>query len=263
MWREILVYNDDKMAISSLLPSLRASFNQDLFHIKQITASDIHKGILQRHASRFLVLPGIIGEISPYTEQLGNGEMHEVQKFMSHGRNALLTICAGSAFISKKTLYMPPHGTPRGRMSNIPLFNGLARGPVGPYGRACTADSRFSDVIVVPVRYKDMDGTWKDTGVCYGNGPALYPDDPNDPSVEILCTYTDIPDNPAAILRQSVGTGVAYMSCVLPEIAHQHVSPHPGLHNAQQLMADLKPHEPGRKALWDNLTTRIKRDLGL
>jgi glutamine amidotransferase-like uncharacterized protein len=262
MRHDILIYNDEKTAIGSLVPSLSNSFNTDQFNLIRIKAKDIRNGVLDRPQSRFLILPGIIGDVSPYTDQLGNGEMNHVADFLRRG-NVMLAKCAGAAFVSKSTIFTPHYAPARSRTAVTPLFNGVARVPVGSYGRECSPESSFSDVLVVPVRYKDIKGSWHETGICYGNGPALYTEDPNDPSVEILGRYTNIPGEPAAIIRQKVGAGTVYLSCVLADIGYQYIEPQPNLQNAIQLMSDLKPYEAGRKALWDDLTTRIKNDLDI
>lgn len=261
MPRDILVYADAMTATGSLIVSLQQSFPAPDYNIRRITARDIHDGILRTQKAGIFVLPGIIGEVSPYTAQLTPPALQEISNFVGRDGHVMLTLCAGSYFIARQTIYTPDHGEPRGRYSLAPMFNGVARGPVPGYGRSSTADCRFDDVIAVPVRFKGEDGTWDCAKICYGNGPALYPDDPNHDSVEILARFAAVPGEPVALLRQSFGAGAIYMSCVVPEIAYQHIEPDTIHESAQRLMADLKTEEPGRQKLWTTLTNRMKQDL--
>lgn len=263
MPHKILVYADDKAAIGSIITSLQDSFNRKEFRIEKIKAADIRNGALRDPKAQIFILPGIVGDVSPYSSQLGQTELAEIHGFLKSKPNVMLTICAGSYFVSRETVYTPPWSAPRGRKSLAPLFNGAARGPVADYARASTPESRFDDVVVVPVNFKKADGSWEKTKICYGNGPALYPDDEKDPAVEVLATFADSPGQPAALLRQSTGQGALYMSCVLPEISYQHIAPARGLKSARQLMKDLKPYEAGRNCLWNTLITRMKQDLKL
>ena len=261
MLRNIFVYADTMTATGSLIPSLQQAFDAAEYTIHRITGKDVANGVLRKTPSGIFILPGIIGEISPYSDQLPLSSLHEISDFVGRNNNVMMTLCAGSYFISRQTVYVPDHGAAKGRHSLAPMFNGVARGPVPGYGRASTDNCRFDDVIAVPVRFKDEHGTWDSAKICYGNGPALYPDDAGHPDVEILARFADIPGEPVAILRQSFGAGSIYMSCVVPDIAYQHIEAERGHESARQLMNELKEHEPGRQKLWTTLTNRMKQDL--
>ncbi len=261
MPHNILLYADDKTATGSMTEALKKSFNANDYNLIRIRADDIRKGILRDQDSRLFILPGIVGEISPYTAQLDKTALQEIHDFVTLKPNVILTVCAGSYFVSRETVYDTGRAPPRGKISLAPFFNGIARGPVSTYGRAADMMSDFDDVVVVPVQFKNDQGQWETTQTCYGNGPALYPDDPNDASIDIMARYADVAGNPAALLRQASGKGAVYLSCILPEIGYQYIMPRLELNNARALMNDLKPHEQGRQKLWDTLTTRIQQDL--
>lgn len=258
MRHDILVYSDTGTATGSLIPSLSDSFSKRHFNIRRITAQDIADGALRQPQARIFVLPGITGDISPYTDQMRENALSEIHDFVRRGPNVLMTICAGSYFISRQTVYSPPWSQPRGRHSAAPLFNGVAAGPVPGYARPSGPDCRFDDVITVPVTYQEQDGTWSAARVCYGNGPAFFPDTPD---VDILARYGGVPGEPPAILRRSFGAGHVYLCGILPDIAYQHVTPLQQHESARRLMNELKPEEAGRKKLWTSLTNRIKQDL--
>lgn len=241
--------------------SLQESFPAPDYNIRRITAQDVLSGVLRAIDARIFILPGITGEISPYTAQLPAPALQEIQNFVSRDHNVMMTLCAGSYFISRQTIYTPEHGAAKGRFSLLPLFNGVARGPVAGYGRKSTDDCRYDDVITVPVTFKTEQGSWEQAKICYGNGPALYPEDENDPHVEILARYKDVAGEPAALLRQAYGRGSIYLSCILPDIAYHHIAAERLHPSARRLMADLKHNEPDRQKLWTTLTNRIKQDL--
>jgi glutamine amidotransferase-like uncharacterized protein len=261
MPHNIFVYADVMTATGSLMPSLQQTFNAQDYKIHRITAQDILGGVLRTPQSGIFILPGIVGEVSPYTAQLPLLALQEISDFVGRNNNVMLTLCAGSYFIARQTIYVPDHGAPKGRHSLAPMFNGVARGPVPGYGRASSNNCQFDDVIAVPVNFKTADGSWDSAKICYGNGPALYPDDTNHPDIEVLARFADSPGEPVALLRQSFGAGALYMSCVIPDIAYQHIEAERGHESARKLMNELKDHETGRQKLWSTLTNRMKQDL--
>lgn len=261
MPHNILLYADEKTATGSMTEALKKSFNADEYNLIRIRADDVRHGILREPDSRLFVLPGIVGEISPYTAQLDATALKEIHDFVTLKPNVMLTVCAGTYFVSRETVYDTGRSPPRGKISLAPFFNGAAKGPVSTYGRSADLMSDFDDVVVVPVHFKNARGKWEATQTCYGNGPALYPDDPDDATIDIMARYADVAGNPAALLRQSFGKGAVYLSCILPEIGYQYIEPRLELNNARALMNDLQPHEKGRQKLWNTLTTRIKQDL--
>lgn len=261
MQPEILVFSERPAATGSLIPALRTAFDSANFTIRMVESGDLRKGILQRPESRIFVLPGIIGEDSAYPAQLDRKAHDDIHDFLQGGKNVVLTICAGTYFMCRDTLYEPAWGPRREHRSIAPLFNAAARGPLSPYSHISTPDSEYSDVSIVPIRFKGMDNRWHKTGICYGNGPALYPAHVNDPDTEILAVFDNIPDNPAAIVRRRFGQGAVYLSGVLPELGYAAIAPAPGLERIAQLMQDLKPHEMARRMLWSTLTRRMKADL--
>lgn len=262
MPRDILLYSEHPASTGSLIFSLRSAFPAADYNLRQIYQADIRGGILRQPDSRLLILPGIIGEDSHYTTQLDKAALDDIHDFVSTKNNVLLTICAGTYFSCRETLYDPPWGNRKTQYSLRPLFNALAHGPVQPHGVKATPESHFSDVSVVPIRFKTPDGRWLKTGICYGNGPGIYPDTPGHPDTETLAVYDDVDGHPAALIRQRVGEGAVYLSSILPEIGWQDIRPHPGLEHITALMNDLKQHEAGQQALWRSLTNRIKQDLG-
>ena len=261
---EILIYNNGQGTTGSLTPSLDQAFNDHKVKTTVINASHIQGDILQPSAARkMLVIPGIAGETCNYSDELDATALESIRNFAAEG-GIILSICAGSYFLSRQTIYSPSWGPHKERKSLAPLFNGVAHGPISYFATAPGAEPRFGHVVVVPVNYKDLSNQWRKAGVCYGNGPGLYPDR-DESGFEVLAHFVnkDAGNGPAAILRKQIGEGALYMSSVLPEIGYQAVANNAGLESALTLMAALKPHETQRQDLWITLTGRIKKDLKL
>jgi glutamine amidotransferase-like uncharacterized protein len=205
-------------------------------------------------------MPGVYGETSHYPAEIGEEGLKRIHDFAARG-GVVFTICAATYYVSKDTVYEPSWSGRKTHHSLNSLFNAAAKGPVAPYGRQPDTDPKFGDVVVVPVRHKTPNGQWHNARVCYGNGPALFPYDAADPDTDILAVFSEVPGQPAAMIRRQIGKGALYLSGILPEISYQFVQPLASLPQASRLMAELKPHEYSRQALWHNLTSRMNRDI--
>lgn len=261
---EILIYNNGQGTTGSLTPSLDQAFRDQKIRTRVINPSHIQEGILQPSAAKkMLVIPGIAGETCNYSDELDITALESIRHFAAEG-GIILSICAGSYFLSRQTIYSPSWGPHKERKSLAPLFNGIAHGPISNFAIAPGSEPRFGHVVVVPVNYQDLNKQWRNAGVCYGNGPGLYPD-PHESGFEVLAYFAnkDAGNGPAAMLRKQIGEGALYMSSVLPEIGYQAVANNAGLESARALMAALEPHETQRQDLWITLIGRIKKDLKL
>src|SRR5688500_8828021 len=107
MPHDILVYSQYPASTGSLMPSLREVFPAAAYNLHHVYQTDIKNGILHQPDSRLLVLPGITGEQSGYTAQLDKAALDDIHHFISTRNNVLLTICAGTYFVCRETLYDP------------------------------------------------------------------------------------------------------------------------------------------------------------
>jgi glutamine amidotransferase-like uncharacterized protein len=258
MAKDILVFGEHPASTGSLIPSLKSAFPHHA--LRKIGADDLRHGALDDEQAGLLVLPGITGEVSLYPQTIGEDGLKRIRSFIEK-KGVVLTICAATYFVCRETRYTPPWGPAKGRMSINHLFNAAAIGPLPSFARQATNDPKYGDVSVIPVQFKTDRGEWRDAHVCYGNGPALYPDPSEHHTSEILATFSGQNDNAPALIRKVIGKGAVYMSCIHPEIAYQDMRAQRGLDDAARVMTALQPHEQGRHALWKNLTDRIKRDM--
>lgn len=223
--------------------------------IHNITIDDIQNGILTSESSPCLfILPGIMGEDSPYQHIFKKDHLESLAQFVRNG-NVFLGICAGAFFVSEVTQFVPPWQDGIKHLRSInPLFNGIANGPLHPYAVR-------QSLSVVPVR---VSGEAEDIFLPYSMGPALIPGNPHDPGLEILASYTRAPMNSAAVLRQKFGAGAVYLSSPHPEIGYSPISKDyegTSLNKAKEIMNKLKPHESNRRIFWGSLIDRIRLDL--
>jgi glutamine amidotransferase-like uncharacterized protein len=244
-------------ATGSLLPSLRMATHMAF---RMVNADDIAAGILDASGPerRLFILPGILGEDSPYQHLLKKNHTDRINAFVARG-NVFLGICAGAFFVSETTQFVPPWpGGAKGLRSVGPLFNGVANGPLHGYAVR-------DGLNAVPVRIALPHGGARDIHLPYSMGPVLVPANRNDPGLEIIARYAHTPNDSPAILRQSFGQGAAYLCGPHPEIYY---TPIPHNHKGRQvdkardiMERVLKPHESDRREFWTRFIKRIEMDL--
>lgn len=260
----IIVYDDPqaKTSTSVLTPALRAAFPGH--KIESCKTAEFMDTLKNGNAS-LAVIPGIYGEDCPYYDLLGGEDGQKIiQDFVRHG-GLLMTICAGSYLVARETRYAPALGPEKSRLNNAALFNAVARGPVNGDGRRSDGPGSYDDTTVLTISYKNAAGGWSRTGIAYGNGPALIPDE-NDNLVNALAHYDD--DTIAAAWKTE-GQGAVLWLGVLPYMGYEKIPPHLGAEKISSFMEKLKPHETGRTDFWtllvrrmsDHLAAALRKDL--
>lgn len=258
---DIVIYDDPQAqtSISCLPQVLSESFPGKKIHTALTNA---FMRALNENLATIAVIPGIWSEDSKYYDLMGGSEGQKtLQDFVTKG-GILMTVCAGSYLISRRTEYTPPWGKKRERDNPRALFNALARGPLQGLSMEPLGDQWHDGVHAVPVNFKTADGTWKETHIAYGNGPALFPYQ-QDHDYEVLARYGVVPQAPIAAAWQEKGKGAALWLGVLPHIGWQPVDNHPSIKKVRELMSELEPHEPARKKFWNGMMGKIKTHLSL
>lgn len=252
----IVIYDDPRAqtSISCLPQILSESFPDREIHT---TLTKAFMRALNENRAALAIIPGIWSEDSKYYDLMGGAEgQKSLQNFVAGG-GVLMTVCAGSYLVSRRTEYTPPWGRKRERDNIGALFNGLACGPLQGLGARPDGDEWYDGVHAVPVKYKAADGAWKETHMAYGNGPALFPYG-EDHDCEVLARYSGLPDAPIAAAWKKVGNGAALWLGILPHIGWQQVDTHPSLDKIRKLMNELEPHESERKEFWNGMMQKIK-----
>lgn len=255
------VYSERPANTESVIPPLKEIFKGTGIHVTEFNSDDLRKGILREKDTVGFCLPGIIGENSAYTDQIGEYGLHEMSRAVKPGR-VMLAVCAGAFFITRRTIYSPSWGPHKSRNPVNHMVQATGSGPVKDLGGQYDPSYWPSDLSLARVWYKsaaqpyDKDH-WKHAAIAYGNGPALYLDDPHNPDVEALAYYSHIPQKPLAAANITHGEGRIVMLGALPHIGYREIAPYPGLERVRRLLEDMRPHEPARQDLMQTVANRL------
>ena len=255
------VYSERPANIESVIPPLKEIFSGSGIDVTEFNSRDLHNGILREKNTVGFSLPGIIGETSSYTDQIGETGLREMSAAVREGR-IMLAICAGAYFIARQTIYDPAWGPRKSRAPENYILNAVAHGPVADMGGKYDPAEWPSDLSLAQVWYKTNKNPngkehWKHAAFAYGNGPGLDPDYPDSPELEALAYYSHAPGKPLAAASLRHGDGKILLLGALPHIGHREIAPHPGTERIRKLLADMKPHEPARQDFMNNIGNRL------
>lgn len=251
------VYDQSPANTESVIPPLKEIFRDAKIEIITFNSSDLKNGLLREKDTVGFSLPGIIGETSFYTDQIGDSGLREISASVSEGR-VMLAICAGAYFICRQTVYEPHWGPHKTRQPAAAIFNAVARGPVGRMGGRFDPEFWPSDLSSCEVLFKSSDGIWRNAAVAYGNGPAFYPDQHRDPALEPLAYYISGPKPALAAASLTHGEGKILLLGVLPHIGWREIAPYPGFERIKGVMEALKSYEDRRQDFQNVIGSRLK-----
>jgi len=259
---KFLIYSERPANTESVIPPLKEIFRGTGIDVVEFNSCDLHSGILRERDTVGFSLPGIIGETSSYTDQIGEAGLREMSAAIREGR-VMLAICAGAYFISRKTIYDPAWGPRKSRVPENYIVNAVAQGPVADMGGRYDSTGWPSTISLAQIWYKaaarpDDKEHWKHAAFAYGNGPGLDFDFPDSPDLEPLAYYSHVPGKPLAAASLRHGDGKILMLGALPHIGYREVAPHPGTERIRKLLSDMKPHEPARQDFMNNVGDRLR-----
>ncbi len=246
-----LVYNQRPANLESTLPLLRDIFRDTDINVREFDSADLKRGILNRADTVGFCLPGIVGEVSGYTDQIGEDGLRQMSEAVAKGR-FMLAICAGAYFVSRQTIYAPSWGPAKKRSPSTAIFNAIAQGPVANLGTE-------HGLSLSDVKYKAQDGTWRKTKFAYGNGPAFY-SYPAD-NLEPLAYFGEVEGEPLAAASVSHGEGQIVLLGVLPNIGWREVRPDNGFEEIKAFVDTMKAYENDRMEFIATLDDKIKHQI--
>lgn len=198
----------------------------------------------QLAAYDLLVLPGIIGEDSPYPEMIPQSKKAILQDSLENGL-VIWGQCAAAYYMLSSMEYRCRNGVHKSK-AGLGLVEGKAIGPAYRHKtRTWREGPALNDMVLA--RLHRLDGSL--VRAFDVNGPALHPD-PH-ANTKIFSRYADIDGSPVAGFTHSRGRGLLMGVSVHPEIAPATIGSGESLrflfqkahrHNASRLafLADLR-----------------------
>lgn len=189
-----------------------------------------------------LVMPGIIGENSPYPEILPQFKADQVISCMEENGLVLWTSCAATYYCFEKMLYLKRNGQFK-MMEGLGLIKGLASGPA--YQNVTRKNFEHSsnhDRVLAELSLTNSNSIFRALDI---NGPALYPH--AESLVNSFLRYSNIPDQPVAGFTKKIGKGLILGLSSHPEFTLDH----PLLPN------DFQLHEPSRLSFLAHIKDRL------
>lgn len=164
-----------------------------------------------------LVMPGIVGEDSPYPEILPLHKADQILECMeSHGL-ILWTSCAATYYCFEKLVYLRRNGQTK-TLNGLGIIKGVAEGPA--YRHLTRDDFRRSahrDRVLAELELSDQSRIFRALDI---NGPSLYPHE--DKLVDSFLRYSNVPNQPVAGFTKDVGNGMILGLSSHPEFTLRH-----------------------------------------
>lgn len=241
----ILIYQDYIHNNGVLYRALCRHFGTD--HVGFCDAEDIIEGDLDGSVD-LLVMPG--GGDLYYAEKLNGKGNTAIRRYVENG-GTYLGICAGAYYGCTALEWAKDTPAEISGPRELSFFVGTATGPFY---------SLIEDEDINKSWQGITDITWHDdmeSSVLYHAGPAFIPAK-NAGNYTVLARY-NIPDNPAAIVKCSVGAGQAilcgpHLEYTATDIKRQLYTHKNASYEWERLIADqLQPHETLIHKLWMKL----------
>lgn len=190
------------------------AFQQLILGLKEPFLADYTLELVSRHFFRkpdwekdlsLLVFPG--GRDVPYHKALQGEGNASIRSYVENG-GRFLGICAGGYYGAASIAFAEGEKEEIIAERELAFFPGKAVGPA--YRNNFQYDSEVG-ALVAPIRWQEGISPVYFYGGCFFLEAHRYP------SVHILGSYSDLPDEPAAVVYCSIGEGAALLSGVHPE----------------------------------------------
>lgn len=189
-----------------------------------------------------LVMPGIIGEDSPYPEILPRYKAEQVVSCMEENGLVLWTSCAATYYCFEKMVYLKRNGQMK-MMNGLGIIKGVAEGPAYlNVTRKSFEHSAHHDRVLAELSLANSNQIFRALDI---NGPALYPH--AESLVESFLRYSDVPGQPVAGFTKKVGNGLILGLSSHPEFALNH----------PLLPQDFNLHEPSRLSFLTHIRQKL------
>jgi len=245
--KSILVYVDEgagPRSVRLLVKSLQEMELHEKYSVKRINHETLRTTEWEEETA-LLIFPG--GRDSPYHKAL-KGELNQrIRNYVEQG-GSYLGFCAGAYYGSSKIEFEKGLKNEIIDERELGFFPGLARGSVYGSGRFSYEDESGGQVAHLQLK----SGVYS---AAYYNGGCEFVDAELYSNITILAKYSDLENEPAAIVHCEVNKGQAILSGVHPEYAVKHLaSSDPTI---QKLLPQLEEVEKVRRTLFQNILLQL------
>ncbi len=243
---KVLIYADqgvDGGALKQLVWSLKQELDPAAYNLQKVNAQMLISDPWEESAS-LLIIPG--GRDIFYHTALDGIGTDKILRFVENGGN-YLGICAGAYFACQAIEFEKGGALQICADRSLGFFPGVARGPAYGPNKYSYENTRGVEAAAV---------TWKG-GTCpiYFNGGCLFDGHHLFHDVHTISRYSDLEDQPPAMLDITIGRGRAILSGVHIEYAPHYLnSVDPYL---KKLIPIFKEAEPKRREVFRDLLARL------
>ncbi|MCH9633402.1 MAG: hypothetical protein S4CHLAM7_01270 [Chlamydiae bacterium] len=245
---KILIYRDQgvwPLSYKALFKTLRKIAEIKGYEVCSINAEAVTQGVWRDSCALFVV-PG--GRDVPYHEALKGAGCSHIKEYVEDG-GLYLGICAGAYFGTSKVVF--EKGTPReiSDQRELQFFPGEGWGPL--FGEEAYSYEEHACAYPITMNYKGESLSVYYSGGCTFKNAVLCD------QTEVLATYQDLKDEPAAIIRCKVDRGLALLMGVHIELSSKQCQKSP------ELSAALERDEERRELIFGNLLTDLLKTRSL
>ena len=206
---KVLIYTDNVSNNHLLYYALGRVLGKDsVFFVNSV---ELLQGTLTADVDLF-VMPG---GASRYKSAKLDGEGSQIIKHYVENGGRYLGICAGAYMGCEQTHWAPGEQHEIVTANELAFFPGRAVGPVSQFGRGDNYNATQARVVKLNYEGKCVDSL-------YMGGCTFVPE--SHEGYEVVATFTDVPEQPAAIVRGEFGNGRWLLCSTHPEFDNEAIS---------------------------------------
>lgn len=215
--KKIVIYADQgtsPYSVSSIIWALESLDLSRKFIIEKVT-KDYFKLDTWEKQTALIIFPG--GKDLPYHEALQGEALKQIRRFIENG-GKYLGICAGAYFGCEQIEF--EKGGPLEVLGKRDLcfFPGKAIGPA--YGLNKFSYTQETGACLAQLNFTSKSPSYD--AKIYFNGGCSFELPQENLSIKPIACYTNLPDQPLAIIQCQIGEGLALLSGVHPEFSALH-----------------------------------------
>lgn len=224
------------------------------FAVAWVDADGIAGGALTA-AVDLLVMPG--GEDLFYCERLNGAGNAAIRRYVAAG-GTYLGICAGAYYACRQLAWEAGRPGAITGARQLAFYPGTATGPIYEF----LEDGDIGKTWDWPARVQFDDGVQQFEGLgVYSGGPVFSPPAAGEAGVRVLARFTELPGQPAAVVKCAVGQGRAILTSLHSEWDAARYAKRLYAHKAntltrkQAVLAALQKAAAAQAQLWQAVLT--------